>query len=263
MATDVFIQQLDKLLAMVSKAGEAVMEVYESGDFNVEYKADTSPLTQADKASHQIIYDGLVSLTPSLPVLSEESKLVSYQVRKKWTRYWCVDPLDGTKEFVKRNGEFAINLSLIEENKPILGIIYAPVTKIFYYGMDHYGSWKKTISETPVLLENRDVPDKLVALGSRSHANSEEQKMLEQYHVHDFISIGSSLKFCMLAEGKAHIYYRMGPTMEWDTAAGHAIINNAQCELFQVNGGVFEYNKPNLINPGFICRSRYVKPLIR
>lgn len=261
MQNDFFIAQIDQLHTCIADAGEAIMHIYENEDFEIEYKKDASPLTKADKAAHLILQKGLSLLTPDIPVLSEESKLVPYETRRKWPLYWCVDPLDGTKEFINRNGEFAINVALIKNNQPVAGIIYAPVTKIFYYGMDGFGSWKKNPFGTSVLLENKEIPKTITAVGSRSHAHAEEQRILEIYEVNNFISIGSALKFCMIAEGMAQIYCRVGPTMEWDTAAGHAILNNANCELTLLNGNTFQYNKPELVNPGFICKTKGIKKL--
>lgn len=250
---------IDDLLNIITLAGESIMEIYIEDAFDVQYKEDNSPLTKADKASHEVIVKGLQLLTPAIPILSEESRSISYEERKTWSQFWCVDPLDGTKEFIKKNGEFAINLALIENQKPVLGIIYAPVTKTIYYATDGCGCWKKEASFQPVLLENKTMKQEIVAVGSRSHAHAGEQEILEQFQVTDFISIGSALKFCMIAEGKAQVYCRFGATMEWDTAAGHAILNNSQCELTQLNGGTFQYNKPELVNPGFICKTKLIK----
>jgi 3'(2'), 5'-bisphosphate nucleotidase len=247
---------LEKLLKIAVDAGEAIMVVYNNPQEAslIKLKTDESPLTLADEASHQIIQQGLEKLTPDIPVLSEEGAAIPYDERQHWEYFWCVDPLDGTKEFIHRNGEFTVNIALIHKDTPVLGVIYVPVTGDLYYSGAEIGSFKRTAGgETKPLRVQADAPE-WIAIGSRSHASPDEQAILKQYPVVKSISAGSSLKFCYLAEGKAHIYYRHGPTMEWDTAAGQAIVTYSGGTMTMPNGEPFVYNKPSLLNGGFICK---------
>lgn len=238
------------------KAGAAILEVYNNTEeeWNVVSKKDNSPLTLADRVSHQIIEEGLTSHYPQIPILSEEGAEIDYDTRKEWKEYWCVDPLDGTKEFISRNGEFTVNIALMEDNEPVLGVIYSPVLNVVYYGNPTDGSWKMVPGEAPEAIHADNGAKEWVAIGSRSHASAEEEKVLKQFPVIDKLAIGSSLKFCLIAEGKAHIYYRKGPTMEWDTAAGHAIAVSSGATMQTASLEKFRYNKPSLLNPGFFCK---------
>lgn len=278
---------IDDIKKIAIDAGKEIMAIYNSADFEIELKDDDSPLTKADKASNQIIFKGLQELFPEIPILSEEGKSISYEERKEWGKFWLVDPLDGTKEFIKKNGEFTVNIALIENERPTMGVIYAPAflnrmndsltetdsnnlesagednfEGTIYFGDKQNGAFKSICTNT-----NRDISDKVeivtkrinvlsnssqnvVAVKSRSHSSDEEQKILNEFGVTDLISVGSSLKFCMVAEGKAHIYYRHGPTNEWDVGAGHAIVEAA--------GGTVEwlkYNKENVLNGSFLVKS--------
>jgi 3'(2'), 5'-bisphosphate nucleotidase len=246
---------IDKLLAIAKQAGAGILKVYNDDPENssVTYKADESPLTLADSVSHQIIAVGLAALTPEIPILSEEGKNIPYDERKAWDYYWCVDPLDGTKEFIKRNGEFTVNIALIYKDKPVLGVIYVPVTNIMYFGGSKIGSWKIAADGGVKHLTLSHKIDNWTAVGSRTHSSDEEAALLAKYNVTNIISAGSSLKFCMIAEGSAQIYYRHGPTMEWDTAAGHAIAIYSGAYMAMPNGEPFVYNKPSLLNSSFIC----------
>ncbi|WP_461451376.1 3'(2'),5'-bisphosphate nucleotidase CysQ [Mucilaginibacter sp.] len=251
---------IDQLLSIAKQAGDAILKVYNdaSGDLSVSYKKDESPLTLADSASHQVIATQLMELTPDIPVLSEEGKDIPYEERKDWEYYWCVDPLDGTKEFIRRNGEFTVNIALINRNTPILGIIYIPITNIMYYGGEHIGS-KKIHSNGDIqkLQPPADVTE-WTAVGSRTHSTAEETAILDKLSITKTISVGSSIKFCMIAEGSAQLYYRKGPTMEWDTAAGQAIAVNSGAIMTNPDGSAFVYNKPSLLNGGFICSIKKV-----
>ena len=248
-------------------AGKAIMEVY-SQPFSVELKADNSPLTIADKRAHEIIVNGLSD--SGLPILSEEGSQINYEVRKNWVNYWLVDPLDGTKEFINKNGDFTVNIALISNQEPIFGVVYAPVPGFMYWGSEA-GSYRldmknieqidfskfSTIKSLAEKLPINTKHDGFVVLGSRSHMNVETQayiKKLENIHPNlSFISRGSSLKFCTLAEGAADVYPRFGPTMEWDTAAGDAIVKFAGREIVQFeNNRPLVYNKENLLNPWFV-----------
>ena len=264
-------QSIPHLLRICKEAGAAILDVYNS-DFSVEHKDDMSPLTLADKRSHEIIVSGLADLPScSLPVLSEEGRETSYDLRKDWGTFWLVDPLDGTKEFVKRNGEFTVNIALIEERSPILGLIYIPVKNLFYFGATGLGSYKlegsaptsSSDSLKAVLDASTALPlfthddSRMTIIGSRSHMSPETEKFIDNlkttYQKVDFLAAGSSLKFCLIAEGRADIYPRFGPTMEWDTAAGQAIVEQAGGKV--IKEGTDEplsYNKESLLNPGFI-----------
>jgi 3'(2'), 5'-bisphosphate nucleotidase len=272
------IIQYDKLILTTilaaKRAGEAILDVYDS-DFAVEQKDDKSPLTLADKRSHEIIQNVLeqtVTVNNStVPILSEEGKETHYDERKKWEYFWLVDPLDGTKEFVKRNGEFTVNIALIHKHKPVLGIIYIPVQDIFYFSAINFGTYKLENSE--ILTDDLSIEDlinksqrlplnsnnntTLTVVGSRSHTSEEfsefVRRLNEKYANVEFISSGSSLKLCLVAEGKADVYPRFGPTMEWDTAAGQAIAEQAKCTVMNTQTNEpLNYNKSNLLNPFFI-----------
>ncbi|PPL03806.1 3'(2'),5'-bisphosphate nucleotidase CysQ [Parapedobacter indicus] len=237
------------------KAGKAILEIYhtDTAQWGIQQKDDHSPLTLADTASHRIISDGLTHLYPEVPILSEEGKDIPYEARKNMSRYWCVDPLDGTKEFISRNGEFTVNIALIVENEPVFGVIYVPVTGVLYYGMKGQGSFK--IAEGRIERIQASASNDPVAVGSKSHKTVEEEAFLSSLNIRNVVSIGSSLKFCLVAEGKAQVYYRHGPTMEWDTAAGHAIAVASGAPVTNADGSAFVYNKPRLVNGSFVCYS--------
>jgi len=244
------------LTEIAKKAGLAILEIYnnESQFGSVELKSDKSPLTLADKNSNLIITKVLTEIYPQIPVLSEEGKMTDFSIRKNWDSFWLVDPLDGTKEFLKRNGEFTVNIALIENNFPVLGIIYVPVTETFYIGDTKNKKALKIHKDgrEEVLKVNNNTHN-IIAVGSRSHSSDAESELLKTYNVTDIISVGSSLKFCMVAEGKANIYYRHGPTMEWDTAAGQAIVEAAGGKVLTYPGQeIFHYNKEILTNSSFL-----------
>ncbi|HBH23678.1 MAG TPA: 3'(2'),5'-bisphosphate nucleotidase [Cytophagales bacterium] len=246
-----------KLIQISRRAGVEILKIYnDQKKFNVvDFKADDSPLTLADQASHIVIDRELKSLYPDIPALSEEGKNINYEERKNWDLFWLVDPLDGTKEFIKRNGEFTVNIALIKNGFPIMGVIYAPALETTYYGVSLTKEAYKQVAKAPeqrIQVNNKS--DDRIAVRSRSHASEKEEALLQQYNVTDNISKGSSLKFCMVAEGKADIYYRHGPTMEWDTAAGQAILEAAGGKVLRKEENErFYYNKENLLNPSFIC----------
>jgi 3'(2'), 5'-bisphosphate nucleotidase len=264
---------LTALLA-AKRAGEAILDVYGS-DFAVEQKDDKSPLTLADKRSHEIIMDVLEQTVTvnngTVPVLSEEGRGIPFDERKEWEYFWLVDPLDGTKEFVKRNGEFTVNIALIRKHSPVLGIIYIPVKDVFYFAAIDFGTYKLENSEN--LADNLSIKELLnksqrlplanndkssfTVIGSRSHTSeefSEFVKLLnEKYGEVEFISSGSSIKLCLVAEGEADVYPRFGPTMEWDTAAGQAIVEQAEGSVMDIQTREpLIYNKKDLLNPFFI-----------
>lgn len=233
------------------EAGKKILQIYDRPDFNIEFKKDDSPLTAADKAAHHTIAYRLGRQYPDIPLLSEEGKSISHNVRHAWPRFWLVDPLDGTKEFIKRNGEFTVNIALIENNQPVLGVIYAPVIDTLYYGIRSEGAFRQIKNKKVENISvHADMGQEIIAVRSRSHGSEEEEEYARSVGCHKIISAGSSLKFCRVAEGQAHYYYRHGPTMEWDTAAGHAIVEAA--------GGVVSgltYNKNDLRNGPFLARS--------
>jgi 3'(2'), 5'-bisphosphate nucleotidase len=238
------------------EAGKKIMEVYERPDFTelVEYKDDRSPLTLADKKSHEVISSILFKSFPDIPMISEEGKDISYDTRKNWDYYWLVDPLDGTKEFIKRNGEFTVNVALMVNKKPVVGIIYIPVQNKLYVGIKDKAAYKIE-NESKQSIHVRTAPfHNRIAVGSRSHSAPEEQAVFERYGIEETISSGSSIKFCLVADGSADLYYRHGPTMEWDTAAGQAIVEAAGGTMTMLDGTPFPYNKENLLNSGFLVK---------
>lgn len=245
---------LEKLVKLTHKAGSAIMTVYNSDSFDIEYKDDDSPLTRADMAAHEIIKDGLMTLYPDIPVISEEGKSVPFQERRSWNRFWLVDPLDGTKEFIRRNGEFTVNIALIENNYPIAGVIYAPALETTYFADKSGGAHKQRNGGTPVAIKSNNVCDGgIIAIQSRSHSSTAEADFFSRHTISKFISKGSSLKLCLIADGTADLYFRAGPTWEWDTAAGQAIATIAGGTVID---GDYElrYNKPSLRNDnGFTC----------
>ncbi len=250
---------MDDILRMAREAGEAVMEIY-AQDFEVIQKEDQSPLTVADKKSNEIILDGLKKLSVLLPVISEETKLTPYEERKAWDWFWLVDPLDGTKEFIKKNGEFTINIALIHDGEPVLGVVYVPAQNVMYYGSQDKGSFKTDANGNTVSIKNDQhysAKQNVKVVASRSHLTDETLQFVEDLKQQgkqvDFVSSGSSLKFCLVAEGAADVYPRFGPTMEWDTAAAHAVVKYAGKEVFVAQTKTpLTYNKENLLNPRFV-----------
>ncbi len=242
---------------ILKKAGDKIMGIYNSDKSKVvDYKADDSPLTLADLASNSEIVDGL-SNHFDYPIISEELENAAYNDRREFEKYWCVDPLDGTKEFINRNGEFTVNIALIENNLPVFGGIYVPDKDVYYFGVNDIGAFKKVGSgELKRLNVNQNTGD-WIAVGSKSHAKQAESEFYHEIGVSNSFSVGSSLKFCMVAEGSADLYYRSGPTMEWDIAAGHAILRAAGGEVFKDLdcNEVFTYNKKNLLNGPFLATS--------
>lgn len=244
---------LKQVVEIARQAGEAIMKVYLSGEIGETSKADNSPLTLADLAAHNIIVTALRNLTPEIPVLSEEAADIPYAERAQWKRYWLVDPLDGTKEFVKRNGEFTVNIALVEDGVPVLGVVYAPVLDICYFGAKGGGAFKKSVgSDAQTISVMQSIAGETVkVVASRSHSDIRTQSLLERLGKFECISMGSSLKLCLVAEGAAHFYPRLGPTMEWDTAAAHAVVNAAGGVVVSKAGDELHYNKEDLHNPEF------------
>ena len=248
---------LPVVVALAREAGTAIIGIY--GDVNpaVEYKRDNSPLTQADLASHHIIVEGLSRLTPGWPVLSEESKEIPFDQRSSWQYFWLVDPLDGTKEFLRRNGEFTVNIALMAKDTPILGVVYAPAIDKMYYAGKGAGAWKADGAAVSRIRTAKSANGAMRVVVSRSHGSGEEN--LDRFtggaQNCEFLLMGSSLKFCVIAEGAADIYPRTGPTMEWDTAAAHCIVEEAGGTVTELDGKPMSYNKPVLLNPGFVAKA--------
>jgi 3'(2'), 5'-bisphosphate nucleotidase len=248
------------LLDTARQAGEAILEIYGT-DFGVQRKEDSSPLTEADLSAHRVITSGLRERYPDIPILSEEgTEQTPYEQRSAWTRFWLVDPLDGTKEFVKRNGQFTVNIAFIEDSQPTFGVIYAPVLDHLYHGVVGRGAWKTEAGrEVSLPLRKGNDREGVIIAGSLSHPTPEVDAFIaEQRRTHgkvEFMAMGSSLKICLVAEGTADVYPRFGPTMEWDTAAGHAIANAAGRKVIRYNSDEeLSYNKPDLHNDWFIVR---------
>ncbi|WP_019616571.1 3'(2'),5'-bisphosphate nucleotidase CysQ [Psychromonas ossibalaenae] len=231
-------------------AGEKILDIYQR-DFDIHIKADSSPLTEADLAAHQIIAAGLAELTPDIPVLSEEDADIDWSVRQTWKQFWLVDPLDGTKEFINRNGEFTVNIALIEEGRPALAVVYAPVLGKLYF-TDKQHAYLTTAEKANIRLQVEKPTDTLKVVGSRSHPSPDLAEYLQKLGKHEMVAVGSSLKFCLIAEGSANIYPRLGPTMEWDTGAGHCVAEKAGAVVCNLDGQALRYNqKESLLNPYF------------
>lgn len=243
---------MEALIDLAQRAGSAIMQVYGT-DFSVQEKADNSPLTEADMAAHHLIVSELERRTPDIPVLSEESAIIPFETRRQWGQYWLIDPLDGTREFVKRNGEFSVNIALIADHQPLLGVIHAPVTGLTYYGQPGKGSFRRERkgATTAIQVQSRHHSPIQVA-GSRSHAGHSLKRFLHNLGPHRIIHMGSSLKSCLVAEGTADIYPRLGPTSEWDTAAAQAIVEAAGGRITRTDMAPLRYNtKASLLNPRF------------
>jgi 3'(2'), 5'-bisphosphate nucleotidase len=243
---------IHSLIRTAREAGDAILEIYRQ-DFAVYEKEDASPLTEADLASHRIIVDALRQLTPDIPVLSEEDADIPFAERSRWSSYWLIDPLDGTKEFIKKNGEFTVNIALVKEHRACIGVVHVPATGVTFYGETGKGAFRVEDGETVQIHATQPTRAPLRVAGSRSHAGSSLQTFLEKIGEHEIVSMGSSLKLCLVAEGKADIYPRLGPTSEWDTAAAQAIVEAAGGMVTDTGGRPLRYNtKESLLNPHFL-----------
>jgi 3'(2'), 5'-bisphosphate nucleotidase len=255
--------QLEAILEIATDAGRAIMEVYDS-DFAVELKDDRSPLTAADRAAHAIIVAGLERLSPRLPVLSEESAGIEIENRRQWQEFWLVDPLDGTKEFIKRNGEFTVNIALIADHKPVMGVVVAPAIGTIYAGIAGVGAFKRANATEQPIEVRRPAAEPLRVVGSRSHANPDLEAFLEAIGPHEIKPMGSSLKICLVAEGAADLYPRLGPTSEWDTAAAEAILISAGGSMMDLTGQPLAYNaRDTLLNPYFLALGDDIRDRLR
>ena len=270
MTTPVPVLLDEALIAAVRRiareAGDAILQIYrdhERGEsVGLQHKQDQSPLTAADLAAHRLISAGLAALTPEWSVLSEESAEVPLAVRRRWSRFWLVDPLDGTKEFLSRNGEFTVNIALIDSHQPVFGVVHVPVKDLDYWGVvsgvaaSSAGAWRARLRGSVVepIRVARPAAHPVRVVGSRSHRGDSLDGFLTRLGAHELVAMGSSLKFCVLAEGGADVYPRLGPTSEWDTAAAHAVVRGAGGQVVQLDGVALEYNRRDTwLNPHFIA----------
>tara|TARA_Y100000588_G_C14279772_1_gene936347 strand:- start:10270 stop:11094 length:825 start_codon:yes stop_codon:yes gene_type:complete len=257
---NVFTEKLnliEEVVKLSRDAGESILAIYNDSNLDFNFKEDNTPLTSADIASNNVIVKGLKKITPELPILSEEGSDIPYSIRSKWDQYWLIDPLDGTKEFLKRNGEFTVNIALIKNGRPILGVIYVPVNNEIFYGYKDGGSFYEKGKNSAKKIEvANDYQGPIRIVSSRSHTNKQLISFIKNIKNKKVLSIGSSLKFCLIASGKADIYPRFGPTSEWDTAAGDAIVKFAGGSIMTEKKEELIYNqKESLLNPNFIAYS--------
>ncbi len=243
---------LEPAIEVAKQAGRRILEIYEAG-FSVTQKGDQTPVTEADMAAHEIIETGLRALTPDLPILTEESEALPFETRREWSRYWLVDPLDGTREFIKRNGEFTVNIALVDGHEPVLGIVYAPVLGVYYYACRGHGAFKRDCCEPPHPISVRSwAGGRVMVAGSRSHGSKAFEDFLARLGEYELIPMGSALKSCLVAEGTADLYARLGPTSEWDTAAAQCIVEEAGGHITDIRMQPLRYNtKESLRNPHF------------
>ena len=249
---------LSGVRSVAEEAAEAILGVYLSDDLQVAVKEDLSPLTQADLASHRHIVAGLKAMTPDLPVLSEESQGITYDERRHWDTFWLVDPLDGTKEFLRRNGEFTINIALIRGHRPVLGLVHLPVSGQTYWAVEGEGAFRSVNGETEQLQAAAILSQPVKVVASRSHSSTPTvtflDRMARDYEL-QIVSRGSALKLCMVAEGEAELYPRLAPTMEWDTAAAQCVVEQAGGRVTTLGNEPLQYNKEDLLNPFFMVAS--------
>jgi 3'(2'), 5'-bisphosphate nucleotidase len=251
---------VEDVIALVDEAGAAILSIYESDDFGTRIKEDKSPLTEADMDSHEVLVEGLRQLTPDIPILSEESEDLAFEDRRTWNRFWLVDPLDGTKEFIKQNGEFTVNVALIEDGKPVVGIVGVPASDTMYWGIEGVGAFKRLSSGETVKLhvtEPSEARTKTKVVVSRSHVNDATEEYASRVHDRvgdvELMPVGSALKLCMVAEGQAQVYPRLGPTMEWDIAAADCVVRQAGGVVRTMSKDKLRYNKKDLLNPFFVA----------
>jgi 3'(2'), 5'-bisphosphate nucleotidase len=243
---------LPAVVDIARSAGQKILEIYET-EFAIAHKDDRSPLTAADLASHRAITAALQALAPRYPILSEESAAAPQSERRDWNPYWLVDPLDGTKEFISRNGEFTVNIALIHDHRPVLGVVHVPVQRVDYYGAASVGAFKAQAGQRKALHTARLGSGPVRVVGSRSHRGELLDAYLERLGPHEMVPMGSSLKFCIVAEGGADLYPRLGPTSEWDTAAAQAVVECAGGHVVGVDGEPLRYNvRESILNPHFL-----------
>lgn len=249
-------EMIKNISCIAREAGEAIMSVRSKG-FDVENKDDKSPVTAADIASNEVISKQLATLYPEIPILSEEGAKIPFQERNQWKEFFLVDPLDGTKEFIKDNGEFCVCIALMRNNRPVLGVVYAPTQDTLYTGSIETGAYMSKKGSAPIAIStSAPASDEgVIVVGSRSHPSPDLEDYLKTLNLKEMKPAGSAIKFCLVAEGKAHLYPRFNPTMEWDTAAGQAIVEAAGGSMLGLDGKEFPYNKENLRNAGFIVKA--------
>ncbi|MDX1756678.1 MAG: 3'(2'),5'-bisphosphate nucleotidase CysQ [Marinobacter sp.] len=249
---------LQDVIRIADQASQKVMDIYRS-DFKVEYKADESPITAADLASHRVIVEGLRNLSHDIPILSEEAASAPWSERRRWHRFWLVDPIDGTKDFTQRTGEFTVNIALVEHGEPVLGVVTAPALKEAYWGVKGQGAWKRDrtgrVRRISVVVPKAE--KRIVA--SKNHLNDETRAFIEKIGEHQLVQAGSSLKFCKIAEGHADIYPRLGPTCEWDTGAAHAVLAAAGGKVETLDGQPLRYGKEDVLNPYFVASAKWYR----
>jgi len=245
---------IQSVIEITKQAGAVIMDVYKT-NFEIHIKNDKSPVTEADTRANDIITEGLLNIAPDIPVLSEEGRDIPFEERSKWESFWLVDPLDGTKEYIKKNDEFTVNIAYMENNKPIFGVVYAPALDELYWGSIEKGAFKSVAGDSfnPIRVKS-ELNDPVQIATSRSHPSPKMDNFLAQFDTFDLHPMGSSLKICSVADGTVHFYPRLGPTMEWDTAASHAVIKAAGGEIIKYGTNrPLEYNKADLLNPEFIA----------
>ena len=245
---------INSVKSIAVEAGSAIMDVYHA-DYDIQIKADSSPVTDADKKANTIIDNKLNQLTPDIPILSEEGRNIPFSERSNWTSFWLIDPLDGTKEFIKKNDEFTVNIALIQNGKPTFGVVYAPALEILYWGEVGVGAYRKSGKSIKVNINVLDaLKNPVIVAGSRSHHSGRMNAFMGQFKESELRPMGSSLKVCLVADGSVHLYPRLGPTMEWDTGAAHAILKASGGEaIIHGTNEPLRYNKENLLNPEFIA----------
>ena len=245
---------INSLKSIAVEAGSAIMDVYHT-DYDIRIKTDNSPVTDADKKANTIITNKLNQLTPDIPILSEEGRNIPFSERSNWKYFWLIDPLDGTKEFIKKNDEFTVNIALIENRKPIFGVVYAPALYVLYWGEVGVGAYKKNKQSLKIKINVLDaLNNPVIVAGSRSHPSERMNAFMGQFKESEVWPMGSSLKVCLVADGSVHLYPRLGPTMEWDTGAAHAILKASGGEvIIHGTNEPLRYNKENLLNPEFIA----------
>ncbi|MCA0912745.1 3'(2'),5'-bisphosphate nucleotidase CysQ [Marinobacter nauticus] len=247
---------LPDVIKIADEASEKVLHIYQS-DFKVSYKEDHSPITAADIASHDIIVKGLRQISRDIPILSEEGAEIPWEERKKWRRFWLIDPIDGTKDFTQRTGEFTVNIAMIEDGEPVMGVVVAPALKEAFWGIKGEGAHMRDRTGRVHRIRVAEPKDTLRVVASKNHLNEETRAFIDTLGAHETVQAGSSLKFCRIAEGHADIYPRMGPTSEWDTAAAHAVLVAAGGKVQTPEGQPLVYGKENILNPNFIAAGNW------
>tara|TARA_B100001971_G_scaffold129103_1_gene119112 strand:- start:168072 stop:168833 length:762 start_codon:yes stop_codon:yes gene_type:complete len=250
---------IENLISIAKDAGAEILKIYSKDDFEKSIKEDNSPLTEADLASNKVICESLKKLYPEIPILSEEIKQAPYDTRKEWSEFFLIDPLDGTKEFIKRNGEFTVNIALIKNGVPVMGVVYAPVKDILYYNTNENTAYRVEAGEKLQIPNDKFIPKQYTVVASRSHMSDETKEYMQSLEAEhgevEVISMGSSFKLCLVAEGSAHEYPRLAPTSEWDIGAAHAIVLASGGDVVDFNTRKrVQYNKENILNPFFLVK---------